>query len=165
MEFKFDKKENKGRIERFRELIQSHKETKGALMPVLQGAQEIFGYLPAEMLELTSEELDVPLSEIYGVATFYSQFSFIPKGENIVSVCLGTACYVKGGQEILEELEKQLGIKSGYTTADMKFSINSTRCIGDCSLAPVITVNEDVYPRLKKEEVKEIILKYRGEAK
>lgn len=165
MEFKFDKQKNKVKIEAFRKIIQTHKDTKGALMPVLQKAQEIFGYLPAEMLQLTSEELDIPLSEIYGVATFYSQFSFIPKGENIISVCLGTACYVKGAQDILEEFEKQLGIKAGYTTEDMKFSISSTRCIGDCSLAPVVTVNEDIYPRLKKDQVKEIIIKYGGEVK
>lgn len=165
MEFRFDKVKNKGKIEKFRQIIKAHKEAKGALMPVLQGAQEIFGYLPAEMLELISEELDIPLSEIYGVATFYSQFSFIPKGENVISICLGTACYVKGAQEILEDFEKQLGIKAGQTTGDMKFSISSTRCIGDCSMAPVVTVNEDVYPRLKKEQVKEIILKYGGEVK
>ncbi|WFA08121.1 NADH-quinone oxidoreductase subunit NuoE [Tissierella sp. Yu-01] len=165
MEFMFDKEKNKEKIERFRQIIQDHKETKGALMPVLQGAQEIFGYLPAEMLQLISEELDIPLSEIYGVATFYSQFSFIPKGENIISICLGTACYVKGAQDILEDFEKLLGIKAGQTTGDMKFSISSTRCIGDCSMAPVVTVNEDIYPRLKKEQVKEIILKYGGEIK
>lgn len=161
MEFKFDKE----KIEEFKKVIQDLKNKKGALMPVLQKVQEIFGYLPTEMLQLTSEELNIPLSEIYGVATFYSQFSFIPKGEYVVSVCLGTACYVKGGQEILEEFEKQLGIKAGYTTQDMKFSICSTRCIGDCSMAPVVTVNNDVYPRLKKEQVKDIILKYGGEIK
>lgn len=165
MEFKFDKEKNRDKIDRFNKLIEGLKGKSGALMPVLQGAQEIFGYLPAEMLHLTSEELDIPLSEIYGVATFYSQFSFIPKGEYIISVCLGTACYVKGAQDILEDFEKQLGIKAGFTTEDMKFSISSTRCIGDCSLAPVVTVNEDVYPRLKKEQVKDIILKYGGERK
>lgn len=165
MEFKFDKEKNKEKIEKFRKIIQTYKDTKGALIPVLQGAQEIFGYLPVEILQLISEELNIPISEIYGVTTFYSQFSFIPKGDNIISVCLGTACYVKEGQEILEEFENQLGIKSGDTTEDMKFSITSTRCVGDCSMAPVVIVNDDVYPRLKKDKVKEIILKYGGAAK
>ncbi|MBC8587823.1 NADH-quinone oxidoreductase subunit NuoE [Paratissierella segnis] len=165
MEFKFDKEKNKENIEKFKKTVQTYKDTKGALIPVLQGAQEIFGYLPVEILQLISVELNIPISEIYGVATFYSQFSFIPKGENIISVCLGTACYVKGGQEILEEFENQLGIKAGDTTEDMKFSITSTRCVGDCSMAPVVLVNDDVYPRLKKDKVKEIILKYGGVAK
>ena len=104
-----------------------------------------------------------PMSEIYGVATFYSQFSFVPKGENIISVCLGTACYVKGAQKVLEEIEDQLDIKAGNTTPDLLFSIDSTRCVGDCSLAPVILVNEDEYPKVKTDDIKEILDKYRKE--
>ena len=163
MEFKFDREKNKDKIDEFKLFIKEHAETQGVLMPVLQEAQNIFGYLPLEMLQLTSRMLNVPMAEIYGVATFYSQFSFIPKGENTISICLGTACYVKGAQTILEEIETELGIKAGHTTPDLKFSINSTRCVGDCSLAPVILVNEDVYPRIKKDEVKEVIQKYRSE--
>lgn len=163
MEFKFDKEKNKDKIEAFKMFMEGHKNTKGVLMPVLQEAQVVFGYLPIEILQLISRKLSIPMSEIYGVATFYSQFSFIPKGENIISVCLGTACYVKGAQDILEEIEDQLGIKAGFTTPDLKFSITSTRCIGDCSLAPVIIINEDIYPKIQKERVSEILEKYKSE--
>lgn len=163
MEFKFDIEKNKAKIEEFKLFIHDHMETQGVLMPVLQEAQNIFGYLPLEMLQMISRMLNIPMAEIYGVATFYSQFSFIPKGENTISVCLGTACYVKGAQAILEEIENQLGIKAGYTTPDLKFSINSTRCVGDCSLAPVIVVNEDIYPKITKDRIKEVIEKYRSE--
>lgn len=163
MEFYFDKEKNKEKIESFRMFVQERKEDKGVLMPVLQEAQVVFGYLPLEIMQMISRMLFIPMSEIYGVATFYSQFSFIPKGENIISICLGTACYVKGANAVLEEIEKQLGIKAGYTTPDLMFSINSTRCLGDCSLAPVIQVNEDTYGKVKKEDVKEILQKYRNE--
>lgn len=162
MEFKFDMEKNKEKINDFRVFINDHKETPGALMPVLQEAQEVFGYLPIEILEMISRGLNVPMAEVYGVATFYSQFSFIPKGENKISLCLGTACYVKGAQGILEEIESVLGIKSGETTPDLKFSIAATRCLGDCSLAPVMMINdEDVYAKLKKEDIKGILEKYR----
>ncbi|MGD9567664.1 MAG: NADH-quinone oxidoreductase subunit NuoE [Sedimentibacter sp.] len=163
MEFVFDKEKNKEKIENFKMFIQEHKETPGALMPVLQEAQEVFGHLPLEILQLISRVLNIPMSEIYGVATFYSQFSFVPKGENTISVCLGTACYVKGAQAILEEIESVLGIKAGETTPDLKFSINSTRCVGECSLAPVITINDDIYAKVTKTKIKELIEKYRNE--
>lgn len=163
MEFVFDKEKNKEKIENFRMFIQDHKETSGALMPVLQEAQNVFGYLPLEILQTISRLLNIPMAEIYGVATFYSQFSFIPKGENIISVCLGTACYVKGAQAVLEEIESQLGIKAGFTTPDLQFSINSTRCVGDCSLAPVIVINEDIYPKVAKNDIKGLIEKYKSE--
>ncbi|NYB74567.1 NADH-quinone oxidoreductase subunit NuoE [Sedimentibacter hydroxybenzoicus DSM 7310] len=162
MEFVFDKEKNKEKIESFKMFIQDHREIPGALMPVLQEAQELFGYLPREIMQLISRTLKIPMAEIYGVATFYSQFSFIPKGKNIISVCLGTACYVKGAQAILEEIETILGIKAGSTTLDLKFSIDSTRCVGDCSLAPVIVINDDVYAKVTKNKVKELIEKYRN---
>ncbi len=131
-------------------------------MAVLHEAQDQFGYLPKEIQELISKELRIPLSEIYGVATFYSQFSLVPKGEyKIGGVCLGTACYVKGAQEILDKVEEELGITVGQTTPDRKFSISATRCLGACGLAPVLVVNEDVYGRLKAEDVEEILNKYR----
>ena len=130
-------------------------------MAVLHKAQNLFGYLPIEIQKMISEELRIPLSEIYGVATFYSQFSLIPKGEYKIGVCLGTACYVKGSQEILDKVEELLGISVGQTTSDRKFSIDATRCLGACGLAPVLTVNEDVYGKLNPDDVKEIIEKYR----
>ena len=162
MEFNFDMVENKEKINEFRSFIELKKDTEGALMPVLQKAQSTFGYLPEEILEIIKKDLGVPLSEIYGVATFYSQFSFVPKGEYNVSVCLGTACYVKGAKDLLIKLEDELGIKEGGTTTDSKFSINVTRCIGACGLAPVLSVNDDVYGRLKADDVKGILDKYRN---
>ena len=161
MEFKFDLEENKEKIKGFENFIEDNKNKEGSLIPVLQKAQADFGYLPVEILEIVSKGLKIPLAEIYGVATFYSQFSFIPKGEFEVGICLGTACYVKGGQKILDKVEEELGIKSGETTADMKFSINSTRCIGECSLAPVISINGHIYGELGPEDIKEILDKYR----
>ena len=162
MAFVFDVVENKDKIDEFRSFIDSKKDTEGALMPVLQRAQSTFGYLPEEVLEIITKDLKVPLSEVYGVATFYSQFSFVPKGDYTVSVCLGTACYVKGAKDLLTRLETDLGIKEGGTTGDGKFSINVTRCIGACGLAPVLSVNDDVYGRLKADDVKGILDKYRN---
>lgn len=161
MEFKFDLEENKDKIDGFRAFIKDNKSKKGAVMLVLQKAQGDFGYLPVEILEIISKDLNTPLSEIYGVATFYSQFSFIPKGENIISVCLGTACYVKGAEDILSEIENSLEIKRDATTPDLKFSITATRCIGDCGMAPVITINDDVYGKLKTEDIKGILDNYK----
>src|SRR5690554_7201623 len=160
MEFKFDMEKNSSIVTAFKTFLDEKKNTKGPLMPALQQAQEVFGYLPMEILEIISKTLQIPMAEIYGVATFYSQFSFIPQGENKISVCLGTACYVKGAQSILEEIESQLGIKSGETTKDEVFSIASARCVGDCSIAPVILVNEDVYAKVKKDDIAEILAKY-----
>ncbi|HAE92577.1 complex I 24 kDa subunit family protein [Tissierella praeacuta] len=161
MEFKFDMEKNKEKIEDFKVFIKENEDKQGALMPVLQKAQGLFGYLPVEVLEIISKGLDIPLSEIYGVVTFYSQFSLIPKGEYRIGVCLGTACYVKGSHELLNKVMEELGIESGQTTPDMKFSLTATRCIGACGLAPVLSVNDDVYGRLKPEDVKGILDKYR----
>ncbi len=161
MEFKFDMEKNKEKIEDFKVFIKENEDKQGVLMPVLQKAQGLFGYLPVEVLEIISKGLDIPLSEIYGVVTFYSQFSLIPKGEYRIGVCLGTACYVKGSHELLNKVMEELGIESGQTTPDMKFSLTATRCIGACGLAPVLSVNDDVYGRLKPEDVKGILDKYR----
>ena len=161
MEFKFDLEENKDKIDEFKVFIQENKEKEGALMPVLQKAQDKFGYLPVEVLEMISRGLGIPLAEVYGVVTFYSQFSLVPKGEFQVGVCLGTACYVRGAQDLLNEVVKELGIESGKTSPDMKFSLTATRCIGACGLAPVLSVNDDVYGRLTPEDVKGIFDKYR----
>ena len=142
------------------EIIEKRKNEPGAIMPVLQEAQNVYGYLPIEVQQMVADGLGVPLSEVFGVATFYSQFSLTPKGKYNISVCLGTACYVKGSGTILEELSKDLGIEAEECTEDGKFSLTACRCIGACGLAPVITINDDVYGRLVPEDVKGILAKY-----
>lgn len=146
-------------------VIEESRSTPGCLMHVLQEAQGIYGYLPIEVQTMIAEGLEISLSEVYGVATFYSQFSLKPKGKHRISVCLGTACYVKGSDKILAEVEKQLGIKCGECTEDGLFSIDSCRCVGACGLAPVMMIDEEVYGRLTPESVKEILDKYRGDNK
>ena len=143
--------------------IESLRGTPGAMMPILQKAQEIYGYLPIEVQRIIAEHTGVSLEEIYGVSSFYAQFALSPKGEYNISVCLGTACYVKGSGKILEKLEEKLGIQNGDCQLDGKFSLEASRCIGACGLAPVFTVNEDVYGRLKEDgsELDGILAKYR----
>ena len=143
-----------------KEVIAKHHDQPGGLMPVLQEAQGIYGYLPLEVQTMVADGLGISLSEVYGVATFYSQFSLTPKGKHQISVCLGTACYVKGSAKILEAVENQLGIKSGECTADGLFSIDSCRCVGACGLAPVMMVDEDVYGKLTADNVGAILDKY-----
>lgn len=141
-------------------VIVEHKNDKGALMPVLQKAQDIYGYLPVEVQTMISNEMDIPLEKVYGVVTFYSQFSLSPKGKYKVSVCLGTACYVKGAGDLFNKIADDLGIKGGECTPDGKFSLDACRCIGACGLAPVLTINEDVYGRLTVDDVPGILSKY-----
>lgn len=148
--------------QQLRALIDQLRDQQGALMPILQGAQEIYGYLPIEVMELISAEMDVSLEEIYGVATFYSQFALNPKGKYKVSVCLGTACYVKGSGDVYSKLQEKLGITSGECTEDGKFSLEACRCIGACGLAPVMMINDDVYGRLTPDQVGGIIEKYKN---
>lgn len=143
------------------EAIGEYKGKKGATMPVLQRAQDIYGYLPEEVLIIIAEELGLSLSEIYGVASFYTQFTLNPKGEHTVSICMGTACYVKGSGDILARVEKVLGIKAGEITDDGKFSVDATRCLGCCGLAPVLVVDGEVYGRLVPDDVDGIIEKYK----
>ena len=150
----------KGTKEQEAQVIADHNEQPGALMPVLQQAQEIYGYLPLEVQEMISLGLDIPLEEVYGVVTFYSQFSLYPKGQYKISVCLGTACYVKGSGDIYDKLSRSLGIKGGECTPDGKFSLEACRCIGACGLAPVMTINDDVYGRLSVDEIEGILAKY-----
>ncbi len=140
--------------------IDANRGKKGALMPILHDAQKIFGCIPLEVQKKVSEELRVPLSEIYGVVTFYSQFTLEPRGEYVIGVCMGTACYVKNAQPILDKINELTGSPVGGTSADGKFSLEATRCIGACGLAPVLTVNEDVYGRLVLEDVPGIVAKY-----
>ena len=136
----------------------------GAAMSALQKAQEIYGYLPIEVQRMVAEGVGRPLEEIYGISTFYAQFSLSPKGKYKIAVCLGTACYVKGSGKILEKLEEKLGIKNGDCTEDGEFSLEASRCIGACGLAPVFTINEDVYGRVKEDgsELDGILAKYRA---
>lgn len=141
-------------------IIEKHKDDLGAVMPVLQEAQEVYGYLPREVQIIIAEGLGVPVEEVYGVSTFYSQFSLTPKGKYNISVCLGTACYVKGSGKLVDEITKQLGIGPEECTQDGKFSLTACRCIGACGLAPVLTVNDEVYGRLVPEDIPGIIAKY-----
>lgn len=143
------------------ELIAARKNEPGALMPILQQAQEIYGYLPIEVETIIAREMDIPLEKVYGVVTFYSQFSLYPKGENQISVCLGTACYVKGSGTIFEKIQELLGIKDGECTPDGKFSLSSCRCVGACGLAPVMMINGDVYGRLTPDQLPGILDKYK----
>ena len=136
------------------------KQHGGALMPALQYAQELYGYLPYEVQMIVAEELGTTLAEVYGVVTFYSQFSLFPKGKYRIGVCLGTACYVKGSGDLYEKLKSLLGIESGECTADRKFSLDATRCVGCCGLAPVVTINDDVYGRIGTDELAGILAKY-----
>ena len=137
------------------------KNKEGALMEALQTAQGIYGYPPKEVQEIVAEEFGVSLAEVYGVATFYSQFSLMPKGKYKIGVCLGTACYVKGSGDVLAQVEKLLGVSAGEVTPDGRFSIDATRCIGCCGLAPVMTVNDDVYGRITADGVAAILAKYK----
>ena len=144
-----------------KDAIALHKNQKGALMPVLQAAQHIYGYMPKEVQKMVAEGMGVSLSTVYGIVTFYSQFHLAPKGKYQINICLGTACYVKGAGKILEKFERELGIKAGECTDDGKFSIDATRCVGACGLAPVISINEDVYGKMTEGVVADILKNYR----
>lgn len=143
-----------------KKVIEELKSQRGCLMPVMQKAQDIYGYLPIEVQKMIAEGLNVPLEEVYGVATFYAQFTLNPKGKYRISVCLGTACYVKGSGAIFDKISEKLGIGNGECTADAKYSLEACRCIGACGLAPVMTVNDEVYGRLTPDEVDGILAKY-----
>lgn len=147
--------------EQLRALTAEYRGVPGAMMPVLQKAQEIYGYLPVEVLRIIAEEMETPIEEIYGVASFYSQFSLNPKGEVAIAVCMGTACYVKGSGDILDRISERLGVGVGATSSDGKYSIEATRCIGACGLAPVLTVNDVVYGRLTVDDVDGILAEYK----
>ncbi|HHX57775.1 MAG TPA: NAD(P)H-dependent oxidoreductase subunit E [Clostridiales bacterium] len=141
-------------------VIRERKNEEGSLMGILQKSQDIYGYLPIEVQVIISNELNIPLEEIYGIVTFYSQFSLTPKGKYNVSVCLGTACYVKGAGDLYDKLKEKLNLEEGGCTPDGKFSLEACRCIGACGLAPVLTVNEDVYGRLSTKDLDDILKKY-----
>lgn len=141
-------------------IIEAHKHDTSYLMKVMQEAQEIYGYLPFEVQEMIADGMGVSVEKVYGVATFYAQFSLTPKGEYNISVCLGTACYVKGAGDIFNKISEKLGIGADECTADGRFSLTACRCIGACGLAPVLTVNEDVYGRLTADDVPDVLAKY-----
>lgn len=142
------------------EVIASCHGDKSQLMKVLNAAQEIYGYIPVTAQKLISEELNIPMAEIYGVITFYTRFSLEPKGKYNIGVCLGTACYVKGSQNVLDKVKEILGIDVGEVTPDGKFSIEAVRCVGACGLAPVMTINNEVYGNMDASKVKDILDKY-----
>lgn len=142
-------------------VIAANRHDKSRLMAVMQEAQAIYGYLPLEVQNAIAEGMDIPLEKVYGVSTFYAQFSLSPKGGYHISVCLGTACYVKGSGQIYDKLQEVLGIGGDECTPDRRFSLSACRCIGACGLAPVLTVNEEVYGRLTADDVAGIIEKYR----
>ena len=141
--------------------IDSVKNSQGVTMQILQKAQGIFGYLPLEVQQFISDETNIPLADIYGVVTFYTQFSTEEKGRHKIGVCLGTACYVKGSQEIMDKLAEELNVKVGKTTEDRVFTLEATRCLGCCGLAPVMMIDDDVYGRLVPEDVEKILDKYK----
>ncbi|MCL1983034.1 MAG: NAD(P)H-dependent oxidoreductase subunit E [Clostridiales bacterium] len=141
-------------------IIDSYSADRNALMPILQEAQDIYGYLPIEVQTIIARRMGIPLEEVYGIVTFYTQFSLEPKGEYNIMVCLGTACYVRGAGDILERMKERLGIEPGGCTLDGKFSLEACRCIGACGLAPVLMVNEEVYGRLTVDDVDRIVAKY-----
>ncbi len=146
--------------QQLRDMVREMKDQKGALMPILQHAQDIYGYLPIEVQTIISDETGIPLEKIYGVVTFYAQFNLNPKGKYAISVCLGTACYVKGSSAVYEKLQEKLGIGGGECTPDGKFSLDACRCVGACGLAPVMTINGEVYGRMTPDQVDGILAKY-----
>ncbi|MCY6957455.1 NADH-quinone oxidoreductase subunit NuoE [Clostridium brassicae] len=149
------------RLEKVQEIIEDHKDVKGALIPVLHEVQRIYGYLPEEALHIVSEKLEVSMSEIYGVATFYSLFTLESKGKHIIKVCMGTACYVKGSQSVMEKLNLVLGIQVGKTTKDGKFTLEAARCLGSCGLAPVMMIDDRVYGKVTPDDVVRILEEYK----
>ena len=147
-------------VSKTRDIVAPWKEKKGGLIPVLQATQEAFGYLPADAVETISEEMLIPLAEIYGVATFYAQFHLKPRGRHIIRVCRGTACHVRGSLKILEKVKELLHVEENGTTEDLRFTLEPVACIGACGLAPVIMVNDETFGRLTVEMVEGILDKF-----
>ena len=145
------------RMEKVKGILEEYKSVKGGLIPILHGTQEVYGYLPEDALNFISESMDISMQEIYGVTTFYDLFSLEPKGEHIIKVCMGTACYVKGAKDILDKLSQELNVEVGKTTADGKYTLEATRCLGACGLSPVMTIDDKVYGRINHREVKKIL--------
>ncbi len=148
-------------IDELNKIIEKYKAEPGGIIPLLEEAQDLLGYLPVNIQKQISNKTNIPLSRIYGIVTFYSFFTITPRGKHTVQVCLGTACYVRGGKKIAETIEEEFGVKSGETTADRIFTYETVRCLGACGLAPVIVVDGEVYGRVKPSKVKEILEQYK----
>lgn len=157
---KCKKETDQEKYARIGRIVDEYKDREGNLIQILHMAQGIYGYLPIELQQFIAQKLDMPLSQVYGVATFYSFFSINPRGENTVRVCLGTACYVRGGKKIVDRLKEILGIGVGETTTDGKFTLEVMRCIGACGLAPAMTINDKVYKQVNPDKLQAIIEKY-----
>ncbi|HER24193.1 MAG TPA: NAD(P)H-dependent oxidoreductase subunit E [Candidatus Atribacteria bacterium] len=149
------------KYEQLKEFINQNKDKKGYLIPILHAAQAIFGYLPAEVQNFVAKETNTPVSVVTGVVTFYSYFKIFPTGRHTITICLGTACYVRGAKKIVEEIEKKLGIKIGETTEDRRFSLGVQRCLGACGLAPVIMIDKDVHGRISAKKLNKILEQYK----
>jgi len=161
MEVVMEEKLNKKVVVEIKEYIKELNFEKSALITILHRAQETIGYLPREILEVIASELKIPLAKVYGVVTFYSYFHTEPRGKYVINVCMGTACFVKGADKVLEEFERIIGIKAGETSEDKKFTLMGLRCIGACGLAPVLTINGKVYGKVSKDMVKDILKEYK----
>ena len=152
---------SESKINFVKDVCKSFNNDGGEVINVLHKVQGEFGYLPAEVQELVAKELNIPVSKVYGIVSFYSFFTMTPKGEYPISVCLGTACYVRGAEKVLDELKRQLGINVGEVTPDGKFSLTCLRCVGACGLAPVIEVGDKVYGRMTPDRVKDVLAEYK----
>jgi len=148
-------------LQQIRKIIEATDGQAGAAIRVLQQVQGLIGYLPPDVIATISKEMKIPLSELYGITSFYSFFTMVPKGKYVIQVCLGTSCYVKGGQKLIDTMKKDFGLESGGTTPDGKFSLQTVRCIGCCGLSPVIAVKEEVHGRVKSSQLKDIMSSYR----
>jgi len=147
-------------LEPLQEILKNYQPIEKNLIPILQDAQDEYGYLPRDILSEIATYLDLSLSQVFGVVTFYSQFHLKPRGENIIRVCTGTACHVRGGSEVLEQIQKELNIKNGQTTDDLSFTLETVACIGACGLAPVIMINDETYGRMTAEKVLDVLGEY-----
>ncbi len=152
--------EEKKKLKELDAVLDRYKGQKGALIPILQAAQNVYGYLSKEVIKNIAERTGIPTSKVYGVVTFYSQFHLNPRGRNIIRVCQGTACHVRGGKAILKKIEDRLAVKAGETTEDLRFTLETVACIGACGLAPVLMINDDTHGRLTPEAVLDILAKY-----
>ncbi len=150
----------KNQFKELDKIIDKYKDKPGALISVLHQAQEVFGYLPLEIQERIAKGLNTTITEVYGIVTFYTFFTMVPRGKHTIRVCMGTSCYVRGGRKVLEAIQKRLGIKVGETTEDRNFSLEIVRCVGACALSPAVLIDNDIYKRARDSKIPEILAKY-----